>query len=418
MPRPPVPRAAPLALALALAALAPPARGEDLQNLVENLYGGDGKITLLSVNSPAHDAAFDASKGLSTIHGIERTLRGIAKNLPIDAGSASFSYEFNPATGEPERVTTEGLGPLFTQRANTLGQWHFDTAFAWSHVDFQYLDGKKISSNLGFAAPLANPPPGGNFAFENDHVDVNVYIRSVEDIYSFFFVAGITDWLDLSAVLMFINQDLTVRTHATLVGSFHRFDPTPGRLVAPNSGPTDAPDDGGHGTAFGMGDTLLRFKWAPLKAIFGAAPPTRDYFDFALLGTMTVPTGDQRNLLGSGGAPDFRLLGIFSKTFDEWFEPHINLGWKWSIEAGGRDDFLYAAGLAVKITDWFTTYADVSGRKEERRDGKGTDIVDLLAGFKVNPISKLVIGFNILYPLTEPGLQPDYIPSLAVEWVW
>lgn len=416
MARPPALRA--LLVALALAVLAPLARAADLENLIENLYGSDGKITLLPKNSPAHDSAFDATKGLGTIKGMERALRGIAKNLPIDAGSASFSYEFNPATGEPERVTTEGLGPLFVQRANTVGQWHVDLAFAFTHIDFKNLEGKKISHELGFKAPLQNPPPGGAFAFENDFLNVDVHVRAVEDIFSFFFVIGLTDWLDFSAVMMLINQDLEVRTHATLVGSFHQFDPTPGRFVGPNSGPTDGPDDGGHGHAFGIGDTLLRLKWAPLKAFSSGAPFFKDYFDFAFLGTMTVPTGDSHNLLGSGGRPDFRLLGIFSKTFDEWFEPHLNLGYKWSIEKGGRDDFLYAAGFAVKCTDWLTVFGDISGRKEQRREGKGTDIVDLLAGVKVNPFSKLVFGFDFLYPLTEPGLQPDYIPSVSVEWVF
>jgi hypothetical protein len=409
-----------LALALSPIALPRPAAAKDLEDLIERLYGGDNKITLLPINSPPHQSSFDASAGLKKINGIKRALRGIAKNLPIDAGSASFSYEFNPATGEPERVTTEGLGPLFVQRANTVGQWHIDTAFAWTHIDYYKLDGLKVRNELSFKAPL-NPVPGGNFPFENDYLDVNVRIRAIEDIFSFFFVVGLTDWLDVSAVSMLIRQDLEVRTHAYLVGSYHQFDPTPGRIVAPNTAPTDAAEDGGHETAFGFGDTLVRAKIRPLQAIFSTffdmQAPTQKYFDFALLGTMAIPSGNTHDLLGSTGAVDFRLLGIFSHTFDEWFEPHVNLGYKWSID-GGRDDFLYAAGFAVKFTDWLTAFADISGRFEQDIDSGGTDIVDFLTGFKVNPFGNFVAGINFLVPLNEAGFRTRFIPSVAVEYVW
>ena len=54
-----------------------------------------------------------------------------------------------------------------------------------------------------------------------------------------------------------------------------------------------------------------------------------------------------------------QYLGAKDAWFDEWFEPHLNLGYKWSVEKGGRDDFLYAAGCAIKCTDWLTVFGDI-----------------------------------------------------------
>jgi hypothetical protein len=36
----------------------------------------------------------------------------------------------------------------------------------------------------------------------------------------------------------------------------------------------------------------------------------------------------------------------------------------------------------------------------------------------VNPWEKLVLGFNIIYPLNDQGLREDWLPTLSVEWLW
>ena len=400
-------------------ALAAGARAKELREIFDGLYGGDRTITLLVNGGPPHAGDFDASKGLKTFRGITRAIAGIPSNLPVDSSSASFTYDINPATGVPERVTTDGLGPMLVQRAQTLGQFRLNTAFVWTRLEHRTIDGREID-DLRSVAPLKDVP-GGQFAFEQDYLDLRIRVRAIEDVFAYIFTFGVTDWMDINAVILTVNVDLKVEARAMLHDGgrgVHGFDPTPGRVVAPNTSPTDPAVDGAEDSAFGMGDTLLRLKVKPLDAIFRTShPPLSDYFQFALLAQMRLPTGDVDNLLGSE-YENYRLLAIFSQTFGGFFEPHVNLGYKFSVQAGGHDVFLYSAGFAIRCVSWLTVFADVNGRKEEVVAKSATDIVDLLVGFKVNPFEDFVLGVNFLVPLNEQGLRTDFAPSVGLEYTF
>jgi hypothetical protein len=397
-----------LALGL-ITSLAAPARARDLADFIPRLYGGDQKITVRQTGGTPHDPSYLAPQ-LGDLIAINEALAELPATLPVGSSAASFTYELDES-GVPRRVATEGLGPLFAERARTIGQLKFDAAFVWSHIDFTTFEGEKIDK-IGFTAPLTDIP-GGDFLVENNVMNVDIDIRAREDIFSFFFTFGVTDWLDVNAVVPLVYIDLSVRAHAE-IGA--RGGATPDRIHTFDGAP-DPQNDGGSGDAFGLGDILLRAKWKPVDTFFGPVSPISQKMEFAVLGQVKLPTGDDDDLLGTGHT-NWRILGIASKTFDGWFEPHVNFGYEWSGSASRHDAYIYAGGFGVKVIDELTMFADVVGRHERKTDELGDDIVDLSIGAKVNPWRNLIGSVNFLVPLNEQGLRADFIPSVGVEYIW
>jgi hypothetical protein len=397
--------AAPALACFALAAAATPARARDLADIIPGLYGGDGAITLRQTSGVPHDASF-FSPELGRLSQINDALSQLPSTLPVGSSAASFAYTLNPETGIPERTAADGLGPLFVERARTVGRFKLDTAFLYTHIQFGEFQGEDLEGRR-FAARLRDIP-GGEFNFENDTVEVDVDIEARQEIFSFFLTFGVTEWLDVNAVVPLVYVKLDVDANATLVTTdrVHTFDGAP-----------DQPRSGDSGDAFGFGDVLLRAKWRFLDTFFGAKPPLSDKVELAVLAQVKLPTGDDDDLLGTGNT-NFRVLGIASKTLEGWFEPHLNIGYEWSGTRASLDSLLYAGGFAVKAMDELTVFLDVIGRHERKEDGVGDDIIDLSIGAKVNPWRNLILSGNVLLPLNEQGLRADWIPSFAVEYIW
>lgn len=411
------------AAAAICALLAAPARADndDPSRVVPGLYGGQG----ITLGNPGHDAHFNSST-FQQLNLINAALQQIPGNLPIGSSAASFTYEFNPATGVPERKQEEGLGPLYAERARTLGggifrgSFRLSMAFQYTHIEFTHFEGDNIHS-LKIIARHDDVP--GDNAFENDVIRIDLNLHATEDIFSLYMTLGLTEWLDFSAVLPFVYVDVNAKAHATIIdrggNGIHFFDPTPGRVVTPGGRPTSAPDSRGAGSGFGLADTFLRLKWRFLdlfKNKDGNAPLS-SFMDFALLGQLKLPTGDPDDLRGTNEV-DYRLVLVASKTFDGWFEPHFNFGYEWNGVTARRDAYIFAAGVGMKAADSLTLFADVIGKKERIGEGIGENIVDIALGLKWNPLGSMIITPAVLLPLNEEGLRADFIPSIAIEYIF
>ena len=109
------PRLKPL-IAACLASCAVGAQAGDLRNFISDLYGGDG-ITLDRFGQFPHDAHFtDAS-----LQALNALGDGITSGLgSLSLNSAVSGYTFDVQQGIPVQ-TTESLGPLVAERADTQG---------------------------------------------------------------------------------------------------------------------------------------------------------------------------------------------------------------------------------------------------------------------------------------------------------
>lgn len=67
------------------------------------------------------------------------------QNIPISSSIAAFTFSFDPATNVYV-LDREGLGPLFADRAETIGRGRFSFSASYQHVDFDVFEGEELSS--------------------------------------------------------------------------------------------------------------------------------------------------------------------------------------------------------------------------------------------------------------------------------
>jgi hypothetical protein len=110
------------------------------------------------------------------------------------------------------------------------------------------------------------------------------------------------------------------------------------------------------GSASGLGDIVVRTKYRALAIEGGGVGAALD---------LRVPTGDETNLLGTGGV-QARAYGIASMTWGP-FAPHVNLGYTFSSEGALpgtelRDEINAAAGFELVMSPRATLAVDFIGR--------------------------------------------------------
>jgi hypothetical protein len=197
------------------------------------------------------------------------------------------------------------------------------------------------------------------------------------------------------------------------------------------------------GRAQGLGDILLRGKYRFFDAAGGGLAAGLD---------VRLPTGDAEQLLGAGGTQG--KLSFIGSMAAGVFSPHFNIGYTFS---GGQessplavtpqrpDEFSYAAGFDMALTNRVTMSADVLGRSlrdlgrlvpvsrqfpfttstgsfglgsfEEfaRRPGDLSFVVGA-AGFRYNPRGNLLISAQLLVPMTDGGLKDKFTPVVGLDY--
>jgi hypothetical protein len=216
---------------------------------------------------------------LNSLLGIETSTLA----LPSPAGGVSFI--FDPALGTflPSR---ESLGPILSDRAETIGAHRLYASFTYQHFGFESLDG----------VPLHQL---------NDVLARSVALRV--DEFTAFLTYGLTKGIDVSAAF----PVRTVHIAATGIG------------FAVNGGiVTEIPDSESAGSS-GLSDITLRAKATLWQSEHGGVGIGLD---------VRTPTGQPLNFLGSGafGAKPF-LIGSWGKRFHHvYLGPHVNIGYQWN----------------------------------------------------------------------------------------
>jgi hypothetical protein len=221
------------------------------------------------------------------------------------------------------------------------------------------------------------------------------------------------------------------------------------------------------GSATGIGDVLVRAKYLLLRRP-----------DAGVAGEIGVrlPTGDEADLLGTGGTQT-RLLFIAAMSRGD-FSPHVNLGYVLSsgtvssavtdfeVPAGSAsdpirnltapdidlsvpDEFHYTVGFDWAVSPRVTFASDVVGRviRDVTRfeignstfqfrtandapiqtnsrptfNLDGTRNLNLLlgaVGAKFNVATNLLLTANVLFPLSDSGLKPRITPVIGLDYAF
>jgi hypothetical protein len=398
-------RLPPTLLVAILLLLTPLARagGQSLRDRIENLFrfGDCGPDILLCLqNTSGQDAALAFSDALEAgnrllVDFVTDAIGLSVASIPTPATSSGAVVEFTPGG----RIQTRLLsgGPIYAERAPSLGRGKLLTGALFTQLTFEQLRGVPIGDLLfNFRhVDIPGTPGLGNPVQENNVLQVRVALDVRTVASSFFATYGITNALDIGVAIPIVHTSLSGRSEAQIVpfgsGSVYSFG---GPAEDPKVRETSYED----ASAIGLGDIGVRFK---LNLRQGQRT------GYALQGDVRLPTGDQDNLLGLGHLA-IRALGVASAEFGN-FAPHANLGYLFR----GRPDSLQnhlivaIAGFDHILTSGVTLAVDVLSELELDR-----------SALRVPPDIEYTEPFTRVVPATTIPDTRDSRVDVTVGFKW
>jgi hypothetical protein len=322
--------------------------------------------------------------------------QALTQQLPLASVAPAFTYRLNPATDIYER-STRVPGPLFAERALTLGDKQLNFGVGYSYIDFDTLNGEDLINirapalQLSFFTDEAKRqsavPPGvrplqpGRFLFFSPFFETRGRIRLSVQAHVITLAAryGLTDRWDVGLVLPIMHTFLRSGSESVPVvdtASGYRFAYIGDADSFPISPPLFYVDSAGNqipkvqvkfvksqlqtspfrvsGSATGVGDITLRSKYHFWKIEEGGA---------ALGLTLQLPSGEKRNFQGTGETHLSTFL-YFSQVIQNRLEPHLNIGLDFNADDVDRSSFLYAVGTTLLIGKNIGLVFDFIGRSE------------------------------------------------------
>ncbi len=348
----------------------------------------------------------------------------VAAFYPVASASSSVTYSFNPELQSYERQTRV-LGPIFGERAESIGSGEMDVSITYSYVDLKQafgadldsLQNKKSIGGRVVSIPndgvqLGDPDEEGNGRFTNflpalvnASLDVEAHIISPGVTY------GLTPDLDVNVTLPLVRTSLKGR----VTGKFP--DPRLEQFRVKNQDDEGTISGASSNSSFDVGDILFRFKYVLLR---------NSAIDMAMQAGLILPSGDPNQLQGTG---DTRLpLSIIgSRVFADRFEVYGNLGIDINANDVERSIAKWTIGSTARLFGGLHGSLVFLGRHElsEQTDKidapfflqiERSDIFDVGIGLRYLLAEQFVITANVLLPLNDDGLRADAIPTVQLEY--
>jgi hypothetical protein len=362
----------------------------------------------------AHEGHFDNSIG-ALLGPLTKDIGREANLLPLASPSSGFVLTYDPSL-KTFVTSTDSLGPILGERAETVGRHRLFVGFSYQFFDFDKIDSVNLRN---FPVILAHaddsvdnspPPPAppvvcsvtttknlNGCAFVRDLISSVNSISLKVNQYTTYVTFGLTRRVDLSVVIPVENVRMSLRSsdtvHLGTDGTPAAFDektpglhfdhlwgncanyPIPGVTSAAALDPTCLnhvfPDpvglaQGGSkpvNSATGIADVVARVKWNAWEGERAGLAVGLD---------VRFPSGDAVNYLGSG-AYGVKPFAVFS--YRARVSPHVLVGYEWNtdsitagdlstgVKGGVPNDFVYSAGADAWVTKWLTGDFDIMGQR-------------------------------------------------------
>ena len=367
----------------------------------------------------------------------------IANQIPTLSTSAGFTYEFNPELEIYER-STQNFGPLFSERAITIGRNKFNINTSYTYIGFDTYDGQdlhhlksqvEISADRTRFAGLRRPDLADRFSGltpEQVFTQVGVDLDLEAQLFDLSFTYVLLDNLD-------VNIDIPViRTFARSTVTELTLDPRFEAVLPPgfDTGPNIVERFSARESSVGIGDIRLRSKYLAFSG------PVR----VAGLFDLILPTGSPGNFQGAG----YTRLGTFliaSGTITDVLEPHAQAGVEFNADYLDKSQAKYVVGVTAQLGSVAAATVDFIGRSEfgalERipnsarlpavengeiiesappftgrpviLDINRNDVLDLAVGGKVAIAQRAIVFATVTLPLNDDGLRADVVPTAGFE---
>ena len=227
--------------------------------------------------------------------------------LPLLSSGPAIAVTYDIATGVP--IVSNNLGPILTDRAETIGKHRLLLAFSYQRFRFNSIDGNDLNSLTSvFPTPLSN----GLTVQTLESVNVGLKLDQYVGVATY----GLTKKIDLSLVVPIARVSISSSAVAT---DYYITRDNMVPSVPPYNTPSTANLGYFHGTASGVGDLLFSIKGIVYRG-------EKDTMAAGML--FRFPTGDALNYLGSG-AYGFNPYGVWSHSLGK-ISPHVRLGYQFN----------------------------------------------------------------------------------------
>jgi hypothetical protein len=377
---------------------------------------------------------------LDTASQVGNLVSSQVSSFPLVSSGGGFTWTFDESTALFLR-SSDSFGPIFAERAQTIGRRRLNFGVNFQRVTFDHLEGKSLSDDeiRGYTG-IPGHLGGDSGVFYEDALD----LQASTSTFSMFATYGLTNRLDIGVAVPINHVEMSARLESFYGDSIEG-------VLRDTQHPCDFVSFPQHcwpetivqersGSATGLGDVIVRAKYNFLRQAGGGLSAAIDF---------RLPTGDEENLLGLPGGQT-KLLLVGSTTLGRW-SPHINAGYTLSgasesVGAPGSslaapaDEINYTVGADLIVTERTTAAFEVLGRTlreigtlEETdtvfarpaggryRDFRlvpGADLTLLLgsAGVRFNPAANLLISTNFLFPLSDNGLTDSLTWLVGIDY--
>jgi hypothetical protein len=253
--------------------------------------------------------------------------------LPIVSPASGFTFEYDASAGVFVPSTTS-FGPVYAERAETIGRGKVSVGTSYQRFRFSTLDGINLHNIPAVLTHVVGTGPNGTQEpYEKDVINTSNSLGLNMDQSVLFGTVGLTDHLDFSVSVPIVSVRFDAFSSANIIrvsGEYFTLEPAgapvfPNPHSFPNGTLSNVYASSPDGSASGIGDVTFRLKQSVYRG---------QTFQVAAAVDVRAPTGDARQFLGSGamGVKPFVIISANKR-----FSPHLNLGYEWngdSILAG------------------------------------------------------------------------------------
>ncbi len=377
----------------------------NLTNLTTLLYGGNGVPITRIFEQERPTGGIDVVttvqiplESFLEIKSLNSELNAAKGAFPVSSTGGGFTFQYDNEL-EVFTRTTDSLGPIFAERATTLGKRKINMGFSYSFIEYSSLQGKDVHS-LKSIVLLDEKQKDANL------LQLDFDIRAKTNLFAFYGTYGITDRWDVSVLVPIMQVQLDVDSTARILNQTKEKG-REGKTLGYSFDSKDTMSDSVSGASTGVGDIFLRSKYN----VFNSS-----WVDFTPALDIKLPTGNEEDLLGTGRTSVKPFL-IFSKSINR-FTPHFNLGYEFNSGSEGLDKVAYTTGIDYgfgKGNNHFSLAADVIGSHKIEKAAIGNNIIDFATGFKWSPRMGTLIFANVQTPMNDDGLRANWIPTVGYE---
>jgi hypothetical protein len=250
--------------------------------------------------------------------------------FPLPSSAGGFAYTTDPTTGEI-RLAAATFGPVFGERALTIGKRRFDFGLTFQPTSFDSFETAELGNgSIQFILEHNNCCPAGtnapelptgegpnpfNPAFERDLLRSQVALDIKANTAVFYANYGVTDRFDIGAAVPIVSVEIDGSVTSTILRTATAANPA--IHVFPDG--RDVNTVAETRSATGLGDILLRAKYNFVRSGANALAAAID---------LRLPTGNEDDLLGTG-ATQTRVQLIASGEYGV-FAPHASFGYTFS----------------------------------------------------------------------------------------